>query len=80
MQQLLQVFDLHEMAQEGGETAVWGSLLATLVSRLGGDAIIFPNEMAHALSKKEMILERVEDANGVGLSIKLIDYQERGRN
>jgi hypothetical protein len=74
MDELLQAFNLQELAGHTDERAIWGALVATLCARCGGDVVIYPQEMAAALSKKEMILERVENDIDFGLSIRLTEY------
>lgn len=80
MDELLQAFNLQELTGSTDERAIWGALVATLCARCGGDVTITPHEMASALSKKEMILERVANDNDIGLRINLTNFTAREAN
>ncbi len=77
MDEIVKIFNLQRLVEEGGEESVWGALLATIVARLDGNVTLTAEEMAQALSKKEMVLERMGDGE---LNIRLTEYSNIERN
>lgn len=80
MDAIINVLNLQELANEGGDTAIWGALVATLTARCGSNITINPHEMASALSKKELVLERVDIDGFTGLNIRLMDFKPSEMN